>query len=414
MSSALRAANGLYVVPCGDGLAATGSSQDDPAAQIVIAPISGGAVSLQQDGFYWSAQRNGALECNRLAVGPWERFLRLPGERTGSVAFQSAQFAGVVSARLDRPGTPLTCPVGAEVHDWESFDLAGAASELRPLHIEGRFFKDDLGQRWQWRGCDGFDLLAKYLRGEDIAPILQQRADFGFNVLRIFRFAAPPNAFALRPADYPDYFSQLRPFMDMLASYGLRAELTAGDAQIIMPNQADQRYHLDNVCAALMGQANLLLETCNEPGSGGGKNGIDVVKVRPPATTLRASGMYDDDVLRAHPDVILDYHTYHGTRIDDGVLPKWIWDSCWELYNGVNGISPINKPVVHDEPMGCADVNVSGRRSNNSRFFYLLGTTANYDLGITLHCDNGMRSQLFSDIQGLCASEFIRGMRTAL
>ncbi len=406
--STLRAANGLYVARTGDGLAAVQVDGAADCAQITLESQSGGAVALKQGGAYWSAQPNGRLECNRLAVGPWERFLRLPGERTGSVALRGQEHGGIVSARLDRPGTPLTCPVGAEVHDWESFDLKGDVADVRPLHIEGRFFKDDLGQRFQWRGCDGFDLLAKYLRGEDITLILKQRADMGFNVLRVFRFAAPPNAFALDPADHPDYFAQLRPFMDLLASYGLRAELTAGDAQNIMPNQQDQQRHLNEVCAALQGQVNLFIETCNEPK----KNGIDVHVVRPPATTLRTSGDYDDDTLHG---ALLDYHVLHGTRDDSSpIFSKWIWDQVWCLYDGWYNFPALNMPVVHDEPMGCADVSQPGRRSNNSRHFYLLGATANYDIGLTFHCDNGMRSELFSDIQGLCASEFIRGMKTAM
>lgn len=282
-------------------------------------------------------------------------------------------------------------------------------AQLSPLWVQGRFFADAEGKHWQWRGCDGFDLLAKYLRGEDIMPILKQRADMGFNVLRVFRFAAPPNAFALNPSDYGnEYPVALRLFMELLESYGLRAELTAGDAQIVMPDPREQQRHLDAVCEVLRGQVNLFIETCNEPF----KNGIDVGRIKPPATTLRASGNYDDGSLHQH---LLDYHTIHGTRDDSSpVFPKWIWDQIWCLYDGWPGFPALNMPVIHDEPMGCADVSQPGRRSNNSHHFYLLGTTANYEIGLTFHCENGMRSELFSDIQGLCASEFIRGVRTAL
>jgi hypothetical protein len=245
-----------------------------------------------------------------------------------------------------------------------------------------------------------------YLRGDpNLEPIMKQRAEMGFTVIRAFRYAAPPNAFAVDPRQHPNYIQAIVELTDLAASRGLYVEWTAGDAQVLGFGLREQQANLDAVTEALMGKP-YFLEALNEPFKNGYLGAV------PKPLTLRASGDYDDDSLHQH---LLDYHCIHGTRDSESrVFPKWIWDQIWCLYDGWPGFPALNMPVVHDELMGCADVSQPGRRSNNSHHFYLLGTTANYDIGLTFHCENGMRSELFSDIQGLCASEFIRGMRTAL
>ena len=404
----LKASNGLYVVKIGNVLSATGTDPKAPEAQLALEPQDGGKVALKQGGVYWSAQRNGELQCNRPSAGPWELFTRLPGERAGSVALRSVQWGTVVSVRMDLATKPLLCKM-AVAHSDESFDLSGATGEVRPLHVEGRFFVDDQGKRFQWRGCSDFALLAQFLRGEDITPVLQQRADLGFTVLRVFRYAAPPNPFSLDPRQYPsDYQQAIVEVTRLAAERGMLIEWTAGDAQVLGFGRAEQQANMDLVTEVLAGMP-YFLEGMNE----GWKNGQDLGAVAKPGG-MRCVGTFEnDDAVKRNAGLFQDYYNLHGTRSKEGALfPKWIWDQVWSLYDGWL-IPNWRWPINNDEPMGFSD-GQSDSRSNNPRHAYLLGTTANYDLGVTFHSDNGTRSELFSDVQGQCAAECVRGMKTAL
>src|SRR3990167_4484510 len=61
----------------------------------------------------------------------------------------------------------------------------GLAPALAPLGIDGQFFTAG-GQPWTMIQCSDFHLLGRWIRGEDIQPILQQRRDGGFNTLRVW------------------------------------------------------------------------------------------------------------------------------------------------------------------------------------------------------------------------------------
>jgi hypothetical protein len=64
---------------------------------------------------------------------------------------------------------------------------AGAAvTPLPRLVADGRWFKQDNGARWTGIEATDFNLFNRFLNGEDITPILGQRADVGFNLLRVW------------------------------------------------------------------------------------------------------------------------------------------------------------------------------------------------------------------------------------
>src|SRR5262249_40839338 len=109
------------------------------------------------------------------------------------------------------------------------------AHEAGPLHIERPAMRDDTGACWQWRGFSDFLLLYRFLTGVDIQPFLVERVGLGANVLRVFSMVGwdecvPP----FYPENWPDYYTQLRAFADLLADHGPRLGPTIfADSQVL-------------------------------------------------------------------------------------------------------------------------------------------------------------------------------------
>jgi len=131
-----------------------------------------------------------------------------------------------------RPGYDIGAgmsPGAASVkHLAELGRMLGLAPALAPLGIEGQFFTVG-GQPWTMIECSDFNLLNRYVRGEDIQPILQQRRDCGFNTLRVWTAYDLEDAGIGRliPSEHPDYDTRLLEFLRLCAQWGLYVELTA-------------------------------------------------------------------------------------------------------------------------------------------------------------------------------------------
>ena len=104
----------------------------------------------------------------------------------------------------------------------------GLAPALAPLGIDGQFFTAG-GQPWTMIQCSDFHLLGRWIRGEDIQPILQQRRDGGFNTLRVWTAYDLEDAGIGRliPSEHFDYDTRLVEFLSLCAQWGLYIELTA-------------------------------------------------------------------------------------------------------------------------------------------------------------------------------------------
>src|SRR5262245_15717390 len=62
---------------------------------------------------------------------------------------------------------------------------SGGTHEAPVLSIDGQFFRDR-GERWTAIETSEFSLLRRYLDGENVRPLLAERAAFGFNLLRVW------------------------------------------------------------------------------------------------------------------------------------------------------------------------------------------------------------------------------------
>lgn len=275
------------------------------------------------------------------------------------------------------------------------------------ITIAGRFFQLG-GQNWRYLGVSDFNLFPQFVRGVDIGPILRQRVDLGFNVVRTFLYAGGSNVFAIDPHSYNA--QRIADFLGLVNAAGLKADLTKGDAQLVLPNQADQIAHQQMVDSVILNNFN---QTCNEPLDFGRKNGIDVSVVKAMAG-IRSSGDYDDRTVHQNA---LDFIDYHGTRSGSGLAPKWVTDEVecvldgFDEPNAPNGhYDAVLIPFIHGEPQHFGP----SRGILDPRLAFLLGDKIGRWLsGGTMHTDQGITSELFTGPELACVKEFVRGMMLA-
>lgn len=109
--------------------------------------------------------------------------------------------------------------------------LPQPAATLPNLVVDGHVFALANGQPFTVRECSDFNLLARYLRegAEAIRPVLQQRKDCGFNMLRVWTLMDLEQfgIGKLLPEEFGDFYAHIPDFVALCASYGLYVEFTA-------------------------------------------------------------------------------------------------------------------------------------------------------------------------------------------
>ena len=298
---------------------------------------------------------------------------------------------------------------------------------LSTIHVDGIDFKDDQNKVWRYVGMTASALFKRWLEPNGprvvVEPNLQQWRQManeggydGEITLRVFRFAAPPNAFALDPWSYP--MGEVTNFTNYCNERRFRIDWTCGDAQIVLPDPhgpKGQQQHLNEFCNALVPvAATNFVQTCNEPF----KNGIDVRGIVPPpsrmvdpkspwGTYLRDSGMYYGGQWDTSID--LDFISLHTDRGMEGRVVKWLG----KIFESAVFLWDIGKPPVQNEPMGFDEVDRPGSRSNNPRYAGLLGMGVAFT-GIGFHSSAGQPCDQFGPVTRLCAVSFFRGVKAGL
>ena len=266
-----------------------------------------GRVALKSvNGRYLSAEQGGGgdVHANRIAVGPWE--LWRVGVQGGDAISLQSDNGHLLSARFDMPDAPVNATRDS-VGPWETSTLVVLETDTPAIHVEGSTFVDAKGRRWIWRGCTDFLLFKRHLDGEDIAPLLNERAGVGANLVRVLGMCQ--NIARFHPQEYPAYFDRLGPFVDLVARSGLYVELTVfADAQFIMSSSTEQHQHLARVVDILRGKANVFVELVNEFS----KNGVDPRQFTKPDGILCSHGSGQTD--EAPPQPPWDYVTFHVRR----------------------------------------------------------------------------------------------------
>lgn len=117
---------------------------------------------------------------------------------------------------------PQTGSVGLDVDIVEAFPFKQSLPKLRR---RGHCLEQADGRLWTAIQCSDLSLLARFSRGEDIRPVLQQRKECGFNLLRVWTLMHL-SQFGIADLD-PCPYQLMMPLVDLCAKYGLYIEFTA-------------------------------------------------------------------------------------------------------------------------------------------------------------------------------------------
>ena len=129
---------------------------------------------------------------------------------------------------------------------------------------EGQHFRCADGTRWTGKDTTDFQLYQRFLNGEDLRPVLDQRREVGVNMVRVLGMC--DYMFKFDPRQFPEFFSRLPEFFALLGRYGIYPNFVVfADAALVMPNRDEQIAHWDRfrdpaIVAAMTG----LLSVGNE------------------------------------------------------------------------------------------------------------------------------------------------------
>jgi hypothetical protein len=293
--------------------------------------------------------------------------------------------------------------------------------EAGPLTIRDAYFVTQDGRPWVGRGISDFLLFAKFLAGQPLDAVLNERVDLGRTYVRVFgtlgSWGNPASALGdgiihLFPQEHADYYAQLGPFADYLALFGMRVEFVIfADGQIVMPNYQDRQAHADRVVAALAGHWNVVgIEVANEPFKnlpGGDAEAAEQARRLKGRGVPIAAGDVSQLPWALASAAVGDYGTHHADR-------KPEWPRTGKDIMELMGTAHI--PFWSDEPMGASDdqgrIN-GGSRSNTASDFRQFGANTSLFGTSLFHCDNCAFSQLLNGTERAMAEEFNFGQQWA-
>lgn len=268
----------------------------------------------------------------------------------------------------------------------------------------GQYFRLENGQRFTVIGASDFNLLSRYVNGEDIRPVLEQRRDAGFNLLRVFTvYDICPTGNGCqaigRLAPSPVLYQSIPPFMALLARYGLYAELVAftGPYQLL-PTDDAKIAHWESLIASVPGVSNVVLEMVNEydhPANAG----LPLARLRrPPPGIVASHGSATQDQTPLLP--VWDYATYRP-----GAGPEWMRKVA---HNGMEDVADkYGVPTVANETTRFPD-----NDSNPDHAFDAAAGAALLSAGATFHSVSGKASVLWGGVELAAARAWAAGARS--
>ena len=273
--------------------------------------------------------------------------------------------------------------------------LLAYPTALARLSGDGPFLR--AGDRpFTWAMMTGFCDYQLWLTGQhdQLRACWQQAKDLGSNGRRVLGMMAFITQFD--PRSYGDrYFTDLSAFAAAAAEYQQRLHFDVfADNQIYKFGQD----FWARVCDQLRPIDSVLIGAGNEwP-----KNGFDPTTLPFPGV-FSSQGSTTSDAPPPMPG--WGVRMWHGRRDSPKV---WIsFDDAFFVSRGINeagqSYAPV-APIVHDEPIGFASVDVPNRRSTDPLLARSLMLSARaLGAGMTFHSESGMHSRLLEPIEQTCA-----------
>ena len=292
-----------------------------------------------------------------------------------------ARFEGVDNSLLDGGATIRVVRVA----------LRSSRVVLPQLVAEGQFLRPRLGpDRFTAIEATDFNLLHRFLDGEAIEPILQQRANAGFNILRVFTAyrigdgVAENSIGTLIPDQYADFYARIPAFLDALSRYRLYAELVGftGPYQGVLDSAQAMVTHWERLCGAAQQRPNVLLELVNEYDNLPNR-GIPLDRLGSCPGVLTSHGSAIQDSLPLLP--VWDYVTFHPGPGLSGEWARRVGHETMEMANR------LQVPVIANETIRFPDhvASVTGAYDAAAGASLLVAGSAFHSVG-------GKRSRLWN------------------
>lgn len=259
--------------------------------------------------------------------------------------------------------------------------------------VSGQRFVEN-GAPVMWRGCSEFRLPARAKDGEDILPVLRDRLDVGFNVLRSLAMKANNVGWTLDPRD-GDYWDAVKRYFDAVGGAGLKLEWTVfADTKLMMPDEGEQVAFWGATVEAVRQYPFVVLELMNEYGHS--TQCVDPSRFARPSGVLAShgSGLSDADVVQP----LWDFATYHARRASHPGDARGATNYSPYAYQ-----ESLNKPCPYVPDEGDKPESYGFEPS----FAWLMGRHASCGAGGTFHSNDGIQSVVFSPQTRACAAKFV-------
>lgn len=331
----------------------------------------------------------------------------IPADRTGRGGYLSVSATGYESQSL-RVVVHNNGTFGDSDDKIFEIHLVPDTVPLPRLVTRGQYIQLENGQRWTYIGATDFNLLSRYVRGEDIRPVLTQRSELGFNVLRVltaFDVCAEGRDVNGNPCQpmgrlhpSPSVYTSIPGFLREVSKYGMYVELV-GFAGKWSPSATDDEMvqHWENLINSASGSTNALLELANEYNNPPNA-GVPLDRMRRPSTLFASNASAVQDSIPRLP--IWTYATYRP-----GGGPEWMRKVA---HNGMEDVADkFNVPTVANETTRFPD-----NDNNPDHAFDAAAGAALLSAGSTFHSVHGKNSTLFEGIELQAARQWAAGARS--
>ena len=233
------------------------------------------------------------------------------------------------------------------------------------------------GAAYRWRHVTAFSALDDLIKGrtEQLRTFAQWTRDVGGNGWRVF---GNWSRLGLDASVTPMYLGWLEALCRVTRAERLRLQFVA--ICDYLPSALAPAVFLEDCARVLRSYPHVFLSVANEPykNLAGGSDAAQTIPL--PSGVLCDRGAAGDIALMPNGAA----HTVYHTPRDD----EW-YRKGKDLYEIRTGSPGTHGPVEDDEPIGAAEVAISGRRDNNpDRFAWGGATRAQFGSGATFHGDS--------------------------
>jgi hypothetical protein len=267
------------------------------------------------------------------------------------------------------------------------------------LSIDGQFFRLN-EELWTGIASSEFSLPKRFLMNEEIRPVLDERAELGFNELRLWwlnqSVVGQVYPEGIHPDQHGNFYEKMRELNELIGSYQIVGENTIfTSCDPLMREEDRQHTHWNKSQDALRGLGNVKLELANEYNWGQGQNAPheSLYSMRPQGI-IASNGSAVSDSWPREPH--WDYVLYHANGLSE--WPRKVGHNCMEIAVAVK------KPGASNENTRYMDGDTSTVHAYDAA-----AGAALLCAGATFHSVGGKLSQLFSAYETAAAKAWVAG-----